>query len=110
MSTKRQFWFQHIEAWQQSQLSQSEYARQHGLSIKSFSYYRRRFVQEHQQSQQEPSVPLLPVSVVPEEPVGSPAQTVPGITLSSPGGFRIELAPGFDSQALQAVLQLLEAA
>ncbi len=38
MSDKRQFWFQHIEQWEQSGLSQTKYARQQGLSIKSFGY------------------------------------------------------------------------
>ena len=56
------------------------------------------------------SVPLLPVSVVPEEQIESPVQTAPAITLTSPGGFRIELASGFDPQALQAILRILEAA
>ena len=41
MSSKRQFCFQHIEAWRKSQMAQAEYARQHNLSIKSFGYYRR---------------------------------------------------------------------
>ena len=107
MSTKRQFWFRHIKAWQQGQLSQAEYARQHGLSVKSFSYYRRCFAQEHQQSQQEIPVSLLPVSVIPEKQIEPPVQATPGITLTSPGGFRIELASGFDPQTLQAILQLL---
>ena len=35
MADKRQFWFQHVEQWEQSALSQAEYARQHELSLDS---------------------------------------------------------------------------
>ena len=64
----------------------------------------------HQQNQQEKPVPLLPASVVPDKQIESPAQAAPGINLTSQGRFRIELAPGFNPQALQTVLQILETA
>ena len=100
MSSKRQFWFQHIEAWRKSQMTQTEYARQHNLSIKSFGYYRRRYFRE-QQAQTEATRPtLLPVSVVTDEAVKPGEPSAPGITLTSPGGCRIELATGFDPVAL----------
>ena len=109
MSSKRQFWFQHIEAWRKSQMAQAEYARQHNLSIKSSGYYRRRYFRE-QQAQTEATRPtLLPVSVVTDEAV-KPEPSAPGITLTSPGGCRIELAAGFDPAALKQVLNILEVA
>jgi len=37
-NTKR--WFDHIEAWQQSGINQSEYCRRHKLCIKSFSSWK----------------------------------------------------------------------
>ncbi len=42
---KRLFWQQHITDWQNSGLSQAEYTRQQGLTLKSFSYYKRRYGQ-----------------------------------------------------------------
>lgn len=112
MSEKRQFWFRHIEQWQHSRLSQAEYARQQGLSITTFGYYRRCYAHQQPVPENAPAS-LLPVDVIMEEPMEQPVQTETvntGITLTSPGGFRIELAPGFDSAALQRVLKVLEAA
>lgn len=42
MSSKVEFWKPHLAAWNGSGLSQAEYCRRHGLSIKSFAYWRRR--------------------------------------------------------------------
>ncbi len=114
MSDKRQFWFQHIEQWEQSGLSQTEYARQQGLSIKSFGYYRRRY-NSKQSLPVSPAVSLLPVNVATDKSVEqSVAQSVKtrgsGITLISSSGFRIELSSDFDPVALQSVLNILEAA
>lgn len=107
MSNKQQFWFQHIQQWQQSGLSQAEYARQQTLSIKSFGYYRRRYAQK---TIDKAPASLLPVNVSNDKPDDSSAQpSGSGITLTSPTGFRIELAPGFNPQTLQAVLRTLEA-
>ena len=110
MSNKRQFWFQHVEQWEQSGLSQAEYARHQGLSVTTFGYYRRCYI--HQKTEPEtPSASLLPVNVVVDEPAQQLLQTSStGITLTSPGGFRIELSSDFDSVALQKVLEILEAA
>ena len=110
MPSKREFWIEHIKAWSKSDMAQAEYARQHSLSIKSFGYYRRRYFHEEQQTQPETiKATLLPVNVVADEQV-KPSVSDPGITLQSPGGFRIELATGFDPVALQQVLKALEVA
>ncbi|MTI12842.1 IS66 family insertion sequence element accessory protein TnpA [Sansalvadorimonas verongulae] len=115
MSSKRDFWFRHIEAWHKSRLAQVEYARKHDLSIKSFGYYRRRYFQELENPSPQPSkTNLLPVTILPEEKREAGATTTetnnPGITVTSPGGFRIELTAGFDPQALKQVLKILEVA
>lgn len=113
MSSKRELWFRHIEAWRTSGLAQSEYARKHGLSIKSFNYYRRRyFLGPAQDKASASKASLLPVTVIPETITTTapdkPKTTNPGITLISPQGFRIELAADFDQKALRQVLKMLE--
>ena len=109
MSSKRRFWLQHIEAWRTTDLSQTEYARQHQLSIKSFSYFRRRYAREPQPPQPETvKAALLPVHIAPEVTAKSePSDT--GISLTCPRGFRIELTTGFDPLVLRQVLNILEA-
>ena len=44
---KHQYWLNHIEAWQASDLSQTEYARRHNLSPKTFNYHKRRHCKVH---------------------------------------------------------------
>ena len=94
-------------------MAQSEYARKHDLPIKSFGYYRRRYFRELEQATSQPTnTSLLPVTVI-SEPVtedkpGTSTMTMPGITLTSPVGFRIEQSTGFDQKVLKQVLTMLE--
>lgn len=37
----KSFWFDHVEQWQSSELSQAAYCRQHGLCQQKFSYRKR---------------------------------------------------------------------
>lgn len=115
MTTNRStdFWKNHIHVWNKSGLSQSEYARKHQISVKTFGYHKRRHF-NHAVIQSAPdSKPLIPVSIA-EESVSkkqAPAETTEtGISLISPGGFRIELTAGFDPVALKRVLNTLEVA
>ncbi|MCW7554037.1 hypothetical protein NX722_15700 [Endozoicomonas gorgoniicola] len=107
------FWKNHIHAWNKSGLSQTEYARKHQLSVKTFGYHKRRHFNQAVIESVQDSQPLIPVSIA-EEPVSkkqAPAETTEtGISLISPGGFRVELAAGFDPDALKQVLNLLEVA
>ncbi len=115
MSSKREFWFRHIETWRKGRLAHSEYARKHNLSIKSFVYYRRRYFKEQElAASQTVKTNLLPITVIPETVTtatsAAPEVENSGITLISPGDLRIALASGFDPQTLQQVLKILEAA
>jgi len=42
MSTLQQHWQHHIDAWQQTQLSQAQYCRSHQLDQSQFSYWKRK--------------------------------------------------------------------
>jgi hypothetical protein len=42
MSTLQQHWQHHIDAWQQTQLSQAQYCRYHQLDQSQFSYWKRK--------------------------------------------------------------------
>jgi len=39
---KHQFWQNHVAAWEQSGISQSEYCSRQGLNIKIFGYWKRK--------------------------------------------------------------------
>lgn len=52
------FWQKHIERWRSSDLNQSQYCQQQGLSLSSFTKWKQRFNKPHQeqyQSSLEPS-------------------------------------------------------
>ena len=99
---KRLFWQQHIIDWQQSGLSQAEYTRRHDLTIKSFSYYKRRYGQTDESVQ--PSTPAM-VPVVLKDNEHEPSQS--GIRLVTPQGFRLELTSDFDQMTLRRLLAVL---
>lgn len=85
--SKRQghaYWQKHLDAWQQSDLTQEAYCSSYGLSIKSFYRWRRK--------QKETMAAAKPLTLVPVSVSGSDTQQV--VRLYSPGGWRIELPLG----------------
>ena len=60
---KRKYWQQNIEAWKQSQLTQSEYCKQHNLSLASFGYWRTRINQASNKNTTCNNKKLIPVNV-----------------------------------------------
>ena len=106
---KRNFWIQHIKAWQQSGLSRTEYLKAHQLSASQVSYYyRNHFPEAVQVVKDYKPTELVQVQVVEDQHVlANPGAC---LTLSTPKGYRIELESGFDADLLQKVLRIVEAA
>ncbi|HOY86705.1 IS66 family insertion sequence element accessory protein TnpA [Methylotenera sp. L2L1] len=124
-NTKR--WFDHIEAWQQSGINQSEYCRRHKLCIKSFSSWKLKRTKLSQETlktsdadipvftSSSASMPLIPVAIY--EQMGAVTETEPnareplssgfsGITLIFKNDYQISLAIGFHPATLKNVLQV----
>ncbi len=91
-----QFWREHVEAWDRSDLTQAAYCAAHGLSTKSFYRWR------HRQVEAAPS--SAPLTLVPVK-VGS-AATGSLVRVHSPGGWCIEI-PGADVCWLGELLRRL---
>lgn len=81
------FWQNHIQAWQDSGLSQPAYCKEHDLKFGNFSYWRTRLKKIRTKSK------LLPVKL--EAPVNA--------TISLPGGIRIDVPLSSLAVALMAV-------
>ena len=107
---KQRFWRDHMEGWQRSGVSQREYCAQQGLSLSTFTLWRRRLA----------AGSLVPVGVVDFVPLplpvalpgpnrGATALTrdtqTPIVVLA--GGYRVEVAKGFDADTLRAVVTAL---
>lgn len=94
---KRQCWKQHIEEYSRSGTSQAEYCRQHKLSAKSFTYWKRRL-------RQKSLVSFVPVQVKPETPIVADRSSE---LVLHKDGYRIEIKEGFNPVALGEVLQAI---
>lgn len=84
---KRIFWQHHIERWQQGDLSQKEYCKQHELTFSSFGYWRTRL------NKPKRTQKLIAVDIKPTDHA----------RLSLPNGIRLEVPV----QSLAVILPLL---
>lgn len=90
---REQFWTAHVEAWQQSELSQREYARQHGLPIARFTYWKNKLYPA------ERSAEFVELKVNAAAPV----------RIYHRSGTVIECMPGTEVRWLQALLGMADA-
>jgi hypothetical protein len=99
MGIKSDFWKGHLAAWRSGDLSQAAYCREHGLSVPSFGYWRRRL------GMPPPSVTpaLVPVVV---EAVERPDET---IEVSLRNGLRVHLPVAMEAARWLPLLRALHA-
>jgi transposase len=101
-STSRQrfkFWEEHLRQWQESGLSQTGYCRTHGLSDKSFVYWKKRIAAAGV------TVSLVEVprfQAMPVQPSNQPLRLMVG------NRYGIEIERDFDEQTLDRLLRVLE--
>jgi hypothetical protein len=93
LQKKRQFWENHIQAWQQSGLSQAEYCRRNDLKNHRWWYWRKRISYPS-----DTDVTFVPLRFSSSEI--SPS----GISVVTPNGYRIEINNGFDFSKLRQLI------
>jgi len=91
ISQKQKFWQQHIQAWQNSALSQAAYCNKHELSLASFGYWRKRV---------KTDAPPKIIPVVREAPII-------GVQLRSPSGWQVALPANLTVSALHELMAAL---
>ena len=102
LEQKRRYWKSQFDAWQTSQLSQTEYCRRHELKFHQFVYWRRKFAPQT----------AIPISLV-QVPVEAVARASGCFSASSAlrvalaPDVCIEVSPGFDPPTLQRVVTAL---
>jgi len=102
LERKRRDWNTHINSWQASRLSQTEYCRRHELKFHQFVYWRRKFIPK-------PKVPI-PLVQVPAAAVARAAgygSRPPALRVTLAPDLCIEVSPGFDSPTLQQLVMAL---
>ena len=90
---KRQFWENHIQAWQQSGLTQVEYCRQNNLKNHRWWYWRKRI-----SNPCDTDVTFVPLRF------SSNKISQAGIRVVTPNGYRIEFDSGFDFSKLRQLI------
>jgi hypothetical protein len=93
-------WRQHIEAWQQSGLSQAIYCEQQQLKKGTFSAR----LSEYRRLNQSQAAALIPVQI--ESVTPTPASS-PGLVLTHNNGYRLELPTSVSVAWLAELLKCL---
>jgi hypothetical protein len=102
LEQKRTYWKQHIDSWQQTGLSQTEYCRRHNLKHHQLVYWKKRFLKT------ETAVTFAALQLddlldIPRQPQRAP------LSLVINDSFKIEISAGFDAQLLRQLIFALRA-
>jgi transposase len=99
---KEPFWRRELNAWQSSGLSQAEYQRTHGLTKNAFTYWKLKLLGSRRTTATFVAVPRKVVRA------GAQPGGVGGIRLRVAGGYVVEVAAEFETEALERLLTVLE--
>jgi hypothetical protein len=112
--SKYDYWKQHINKWEESGLSQSEYRGKHGLSPHLFSYWKKKL-----KSQKVPAAlvavsiqpdSLQPLSIQPDSHQNQPhsrPESASGLSLRFGDGIRLDIEEHFNTNTLRRVMSVI---
>jgi hypothetical protein len=98
LAEKKLFWQAHVKGYEQSGISQSEYCRSKGLSLRNFGYWKKKYFRKS------------PMAFVPVAVKTSPfpvSLSGPSLKLLTRTGFGIEIGDGFKPETLRKLLDTL---
>lgn len=95
---KRRKWKKHIEVWEESGITQTEYCRNHGLSACQFTYWKSQFKKKAATNS------LVPIEINPDLFQSKGADTSP-LRLNMENGLQIEIGNDFDPSLLTALIR-----
>jgi len=97
LEQKRIYWKHHIESWQETALTMTEYCRRHSLKLHQLVYWKKRFLKT------EAGVSFVPIKL--DDLLDIPAQPDHGpLRLLINDHFKIEIRHGFDAQLLRQLI------
>lgn len=103
---KMRYWSEHMKGWQASGLSQRAYCQREGVALSSFDHWRRQLKQITALAKPaRPGRTYQPLTLVPVQVINAPAPG--GLSLSSPGGWRLTLTAPVGADWLAEVLKRL---
>lgn len=95
---KRRKWKKHMEAWEESGITQTEYCRIHGLNVGQFTYWK------SQLKRKVDTNTLVPIQINPDLFHSEPACRPP-LRLNIGNGLQIEIEDDFDPSLLTALIR-----
>jgi len=98
---KREHWKCHIESWQESGLTQTEYCRRNNLKGHQLVYWKKRFVQTNS------DVTFVPLKLDNLMRVPAVCSSWP-LRLAINDGLKVEIGHGFDPQLLRQLIITLQ--
>jgi hypothetical protein len=93
---RQEFWFEHIQGWRASGLSQSAYCALHGLKIASLGYWISR-----------DKAARVPLTLVPVSVAASAVRAGEGLVLHSPSGWSLSVPTNAPADWLGELLRRL---
>ena len=97
LEQKRSYWKKHIDSWQETGLTQTEYCRHHNLKHHQLVYWKKRFLKT------ETGVSFVPLKL--EDLLDIPSQSdCAALCLVINNHFKIEIRAGFDPQLLRQLV------
>ena len=97
LEQKRTYWKQHIDSWQETGLTQTEYCRRHNLKHHQLVYWKKRFLKI------ETGVSFVPVKL--DDLLDLPTQPeCAALCLVINNHLKIEIRTGFDPQLLRQLI------
>jgi transposase len=95
---KRRKWEKHLEAWEESGITQTEYCRIHGLNAAQFTYWK------SQLKKKSDTNTLVPIQINPDMFQAEPSCRSQ-LRLNIENGLQIEIENNFDPSLLTALIR-----
>jgi hypothetical protein len=92
--------FQHVELWQQGQLTQQEYSKSVGIPCSKFKYWRKKYLEQNianTKGRKSTSI-FLPLKTV--------TKKLPELTLQYPNGVQVQCPSDIDLQVLKQLIEI----
>ena len=104
----REAWRAHIDDWGRSGMSQREYCARRGLSLSTFTLWRRRLrITSDKPSGRSTLADLVDIVPVPCSVAATPEESVLAVSVCG-GRYRVEVGGLVSADALRVVLDVLE--
>lgn len=100
LEQKRTYWKQHIDSWQQTGLTQTEYCRRHNLKHHQLVYWKKRFLKT------QTDVSFVRLKLEDLLDISSGPDQAP-LCLVIDNHFKVEIRAGFDPQLLRQLIVAL---